>query len=189
MEEPTLTADLIPLDGWPLSMAVRRLLPETHMKVLGAALAAYEGKQDAAAIRHYRQFLWRFLVARIVRREVIVKGFAPAALAGGRTVIDPTWAQDAAPNFDENSLTLGDLTYSGVRFSPADSVTTPIAKKSSRFDYRTEDAPLIAEMKRLLETGAARGVMNAAQAVSARAVGKGSDESKVKRLVNGYNAL
>ena len=117
-QDPMPPEEPIPLDGWPLSMAVRRLLPEFHMKVLGAALAVEEGNQDERGIRHYRGILWPLLIQQIVKLDVMVTGFAPGALAQNRTVIAPTWVQDATPNFDENSLTLGDVIYTGVRFAP-----------------------------------------------------------------------
>ena len=57
------------------------------------------------------------------------------------------------------------------------------------FDYRGSDSELVEEMKRLIDTGAATGPMNAARAVAGRAAGKGSEESKVKRLLARWKRL
>ena len=52
--------------------------------------------------------------------------------------------------------------------------------------YREKDLPLVAEMKRLIDSGNASGIDNAARAVCERAVGKGNPESKRKRLIIAY---
>ncbi|MFT8948069.1 MAG: hypothetical protein ABF876_16320 [Acetobacter aceti] len=63
-------------------------------------------------------------------------------------------------------------------------------KKQSRFKgggYSRKDAPLIQEMKSLLEQGKASSVWDAAQQVADRAAGGGEDISKVKRLTGRFN--
>jgi hypothetical protein len=57
----------------------------------------------------------------------------------------------------------------------------PQARKRGR-SYREDDLPLVEEMERLIASGRARGPEDAARAVVARAVGSGTDESKIKRL-------
>jgi hypothetical protein len=110
---------LLHLDGIPLSMAVSQLLPKLHMRLWAAALRNAESMRDAPGIRHYRSVLWPHLVQVVANRQAIATGFAPAARAGDRTIIDPIWVQDATPDFDKNTLSLGDVTYSGVRFGQA----------------------------------------------------------------------
>ncbi len=59
-------------------------------------------------------------------------------------------------------------------------------RKSNGLDYRRHDAPLIVEMRAMIETGEARSPENAARAVVGRAAGGGAAESKVKRLALRY---
>ena len=61
-------------------------------------------------------------------------------------------------------------------------------RKPSGVDYTRDDAPLVQEMRRLLDEGKARGVWDAALAVAGRAKGHGRAESKAKRLWARYSA-
>ena len=63
------------------------------------------------------------------------------------------------------------------------------AKRSApfRIDYRELDAPLVAEMHKMIGDGRATGRTDAARAVVGRAVGTGSDASKITRLIRHYN--
>ena len=64
----------------------------------------------------------------------------------------------------------------------------PVAAKrrSNGLDHRDKDAPLVAEMRTLIETGNARSPEDAARAVVGRAVGYSTEASKVKRLSKHY---
>jgi hypothetical protein len=59
-------------------------------------------------------------------------------------------------------------------------------RRSNGPDYREKDALLVAEMQDLIATHRARSSEDAARAVVKRAVGGGTDESKVKRLTKRY---
>ncbi|UPG72418.1 hypothetical protein MVG78_18290 [Roseomonas gilardii subsp. gilardii] len=56
-------------------------------------------------------------------------------------------------------------------------------------DYRNEDAPLLAEMAELCRAGRAKDAQDAARQVFRKAVGHGSDASKVDRLRKGFSKL
>jgi hypothetical protein len=70
-------------------------------------------------------------------------------------------------------------------------VNLPEARKRAPrgLDYTKSDAPLLEEMRVLLSTGEASGPYDAALAVSGKAAGHGSIESKAKRLLGRYSAL
>jgi hypothetical protein len=53
--------------------------------------------------------------------------------------------------------------------------------------YATEDAALVQEMEELIRSGEARGPWHAATKVVERAIGGGTDESRIKRLVKRYS--
>ena len=59
-------------------------------------------------------------------------------------------------------------------------------RKKGSGSYDPADALLLAEMKRLLDAGEAVSLQKAAAAVVDKAVGGGTDESKIKRLVKKY---
>jgi hypothetical protein len=59
----------------------------------------------------------------------------------------------------------------------------------ARTDYTVQDRPLIEEMHRMITAHESPNPWNAALKVSGKAVGIGSPESKVKRLVAHYSAL
>jgi hypothetical protein len=59
-------------------------------------------------------------------------------------------------------------------------------RKSNGRDYRQVDAPLVTEMRHLIEDRSARSPEDAARGLVGRAQGGGTDESKVKRLALHY---
>lgn len=61
------------------------------------------------------------------------------------------------------------------------------SKKPSGLDYRELDKPLVAEMRRLIETGGAKGAYDAALIVAHLAKGTGKVGSKVTRLMGRYS--
>ena len=63
----------------------------------------------------------------------------------------------------------------------------PSEVRRFEFDYRELDAPLVAEMHKMIGDGRATGRTDAARAVVGRAVGTGSDASKITRLIRHYN--
>jgi hypothetical protein len=65
-------------------------------------------------------------------------------------------------------------------------VPPPTKRRSNGLDYRQDDAPLLDEMRRLIESKKPRSPEDAARAVVADASGHGKPESKVKRLAKHY---
>ena len=75
----------------------------------------------------------------------------------------------------------------GVQRAQADKPAPARAKrKSNGLDYREADAPVVAEMRNMIDAGDARSPEDAALAVFDRAVGKAIRDSKVKRLARHY---
>jgi hypothetical protein len=73
----------------------------------------------------------------------------------------------------------------GVR--QAQSAKTPRLPRGGK-GYKEKDAPLIEEMRRLIETGAATSVWAAAVALAPNATGGGTNDSKAKRLLGRFLA-
>jgi hypothetical protein len=180
-----------PLSGMRVGRAIIALAPEPQA-VTAQQLTQLElmPTATAALLRVPRRILWLELCSRVQRGEVQAFGVRYHQIEVEE--IPPQFFDLAEPDYDQDAVTnAAGLTFYGVRFLLAKAMGAPAAgpPASKRFDYRKEDAPLITEMQRLIATGAARSPWDAAQAVSGRAAGKGSGDSKVKRLVKGFNAL
>ena len=61
-------------------------------------------------------------------------------------------------------------------------------RRRGAVSYARQDAPLIAEMHKLIDSYEAPSVIAAAGMVVKNAIGSGTDESKVRRLTKGYSA-
>jgi hypothetical protein len=70
--------------------------------------------------------------------------------------------------------------------APAAVPAASAKRHTNGLDFRQDDAPLVDEMRRLIESGKARSPEDAARAVVAGAKGHGKPESKVKRLAKHY---
>jgi hypothetical protein len=70
--------------------------------------------------------------------------------------------------------------------APAVAVSAPTRRKHNGLDYRAADAPLVADMYKLIQAEKARSVEDAARAVVGRADGHGEPGSRVKRLAKHY---
>jgi hypothetical protein len=126
MSETDGPDDPMPLDGWPLRLAVGKLLTKPFQFILSSSLLAYELQRNEPQISHLRGVLWDFLRERVAKMEIVATGFAPGALS--RSPIEATFVQDATPDFDVNSLRLGDRVYDGVRF--AEAILLPTSKSA-----------------------------------------------------------
>jgi len=62
-------------------------------------------------------------------------------------------------------------------------------KKPSGHDYRESDRPLVIEMNRLIETKKANNATDAARMLAKQAVGTGTENSKVTRLISRYSGV
>ncbi len=116
--------------------------------------------------------------------------------------IDPrTWlALEADPGM-QGRFTGRDLVFWNVRLVDTLAVLAqdkeqdsqiPATQSNNRapaFNYRGLDALLVREMHQLVVNSAARGKMEAASMLVHRAIGKGSEASKIKRLVALYNKM
>jgi hypothetical protein len=89
---------------------------------------------------------------------------------------------DAAP--EANRVESRDGAPAGASTSSSQAHHT--AKRHNGRDYRSLDAPLVAEMHELIEGGEARSAEDAARAVVNRAAGGGQEDSRVKRLALRY---
>jgi len=69
---------------------------------------------------------------------------------------------------------------------PKVAAPAPHKRKHTGLDFRAPDAPLVKEMRRMIEAGEAPSATNAARAVVAQAKGRGPDDGKVSRLVLRY---
>ena len=167
-QEPIAAEEPIPLDGWPIWTAVRKLLPAFQERWLAVALLVAEGNQDEAEVKRLQTLLWPFLVKRIVKREITATGFRSDP--ENRIIIKPTLLQDAIPDWRNNTLLMGDIIFHGVRFAPAP-LSAELTPPAPAATYRTGTPGrpssvhlVVAEMRARAQRGElARGVAEEAR--------------------------
>jgi hypothetical protein len=86
------------------------------MRILAAGLARYEvsGEKNYDFLNERRRILWAAVVHRIVNGEVSCAGFRDGSTTPD--LISRYFLRSAVPNFEANTLTLGDVVYHGLWF-------------------------------------------------------------------------
>lgn len=118
-----------------------------------------------------REFLTLFGINCEFRREAVLSTWPPS---GDGCEADADKAPRGAPD---------DVA------APSVGVLVPTKRRHNGLDYRLADAPLVAEMRSLIEGEKARSPEDAARSVCGRAEGHGKPESKVKRLTLHYHQI
>ena len=165
-----------------LNLRVR--LPETNELALSAT--------ELREILAFQRAFLPVLVDKLRVGIVVARGYtAPGQLQ--RTLIPADWWTQVQIDLPGNSAEahgtriLDVLVFPGVEQKV--SAPQPVASSSRRLDFTVSDAPLVAEMQVLIDSGTATGPMNAARAVVDRAKGKGDPDSKVKRLLRHFQRV
>ena len=106
----------VPAEACALGTAIRTLQTEPAMRILAAGLARYEvsGEKNYDFLNERRRILWAAVVHRIVNGEVSCAGFRDGSTTPD--LISRYFLRSAVPNFEANTLTLGDVVYHGLWF-------------------------------------------------------------------------
>jgi len=182
-----------PAGGWPLRLAIFKLVREQWRE--NARMAWHlESNPRLTEESHAtnRRIFWMEICERLQLGELVARGFQH-----GKSKDEPIPAAffyAATPDYKADTVHSHGLTFYVVRIRVASDVSLePVVAmaegKRKRADYRDADYRLVVEMKRLVDNGDATGPMNAARAVVKKAVGNGSEDSKVKRLILRYEEV
>jgi hypothetical protein len=139
-------------------------------------------------LESYKRFYIERIVARLRLGILVARGFMPNSLSF--VCIPPEWWTSVRLDIENNTAQANGVTISGILiFSPTGPETGAAAAPSAAErapaatgaaatkrrptgrDYRPDDAPLVAEMRAMIEANEARSVTGAAREVEPRAAG------------------
>ena len=173
--------------GLRMRQAILDLAPPAAAGLVAQARGWEATAAMPAALLSHQRILWASLGPAFAAGSLVAIGIPDGARVPER--LDVHVLRNAAPDFDSDTLALASVRYAGVRVLVAPSAETGVAEQVSARSFADNDAPLLQRMRQLIEAGKAANTWEAAGLVASDARGRGTLESKQKRLARRFSEL